>query len=85
MATKQELYSASAIRWASLARPLFILVAVVGAVAGVMADWRPGAILMVGGAAGALAAQLVVGVTAYRRSMRATWPAVPPLEDDDWD
>ncbi|MBA2614693.1 MAG: hypothetical protein H0U90_02775 [Actinobacteria bacterium] len=85
MATKEELYSTPAIRLASATRPAFVLIAVVGAVVGVTADWQPGAILMIGGVAGALVAQLVVGIVAYRRAMRTPWPDVPPVVDDDWD
>ena len=35
--------------------------------------------------AGAIAADVAGGIAAYRRTMRAAWPSVPPLTDDDWD
>jgi hypothetical protein len=85
MASHQELYGTGTIRTASALRPLFIAVAVAGAILGVASDWRPGAVLMVVGAAGTLAAQLVVGIAAYRRSMASRWPDVAPIRDDDWD
>jgi hypothetical protein len=82
MATVAELYSTWTIRVAGWTRSLSLALAVVGGLAAV-ADRRPGAFLIVGGAGGALAAQLVIGVSAYRRAMRRPWPQVPPLDDED--
>jgi hypothetical protein len=85
MASHEELYATGPIRTATALRPLFVAVAVVGAILGVASDWGPGAVLMVAGAAGTLAAQLVVGIAAYRRAMASEWPDVTPIVGDDWD
>jgi hypothetical protein len=84
MAPPDKLYATPAIRAAASARGVFSAVLVVGALTSVF--WRPGVVLLLTGLAGVLAAQLVVGITAYRRAMRRPWPAVRPLEsdEDDW-
>ena len=84
MATHEELYGTSSLRAARALRALFALVAVAGAIVAVTGS-SVAAVLIVLGAGGTLAAQLAVGILAYRRSMRATWPDVPPVRDDDWD
>ena len=85
MATRDELYSTATIRIASALRPLFGALTVTGCALAVLAGWRPGVVLVLVGVSGALGAQLVVGVVAYRRAMGAAWPDVRPVADDDWD
>jgi hypothetical protein len=58
----------------------FLLVA--GAWSGAL-GWRPGAFIMLAAVCCILTGHLLVGVIAYRRTMRRPWPKVPPLEDDD--
>lgn len=82
--SREELYETKTIRIAQGARGLFVLLAGVGAVAAA-SGWKPAAILLMVGLAGAIGSHLVVGVAGYRRAMRAPWPHVQPLADDDWD
>jgi hypothetical protein len=65
--------------------PGFDLLLFVGAF-GAALSWRPGALLMLTGAAGLLATHLYIGVSAYRETMNRPWPPVPPVsgDDDDW-
>ena len=65
--------------------PGFDLLLFVGAF-GAALSWRPGAFLMLIGAAGLLRTHLFIGVSAYRQTMKRPWPAVQPLpeDDDDW-
>jgi hypothetical protein len=53
---------------------------------GAALSWRPGAFLMLTGAAGLLTTHLFIGVSAYRETMNRPWPRVQPLpeDDDDW-
>jgi hypothetical protein len=58
------------------------LLAVTGVLA--LAGSRFAAWLMVGAATVGAAADVVLSVAKYRRTMRRPWPAVRPLPDDDW-
>jgi len=47
--------------------------------------WHPAAFIALGGLIGRLVMHHVIGIVAYRRSMRRPWPHVAPLnDDDDW-
>ena len=53
-------------------------------IAGALAQWRPGAYLMVGGLAVLVGSRITIALVEYRRVMSRPWPVVPPLADDDW-
>ena len=86
MTSRAELYAAPVFRVAGALRTVFGGIAVGGGVAAVAtggADWS--AIPLLAGAAGALVAQLVIGMLGYRRAFDHDWPQVEPVtDDDDW-
>ena len=84
MATGEELYGTAGLRAASALRPLFALVALAGGGLALTGS-ALAAVLILAGVGGMLAAQLAVGVLGYRRAMRASWPEVPPVREDDWE
>jgi hypothetical protein len=61
---------------------VFFLLLMVGAYAAVF-RWRPAAALMLTGLMGHLLVHVTVGVSAHWRIMRAPWPKITPLDDDD--
>jgi hypothetical protein len=67
--------------WVNLLTPGVLLVGAYGA----LLEWRPGAYLLIAALTLSVAANLAVGVLAYRRTMSRPWPRVQPLtDDDDW-
>ncbi|MBW3592900.1 MAG: hypothetical protein KY396_04325 [Actinobacteria bacterium] len=84
MATPDELYGRRTLIAAALGRNLFFAVALSGAL--VLQVSRPlSAALLLAALTGTIAMHVVVGIAGYRRAMRAPWPQVRPVVDDDWD
>ena len=84
MTAPDELYGGSiVIRIASASRGLFVLFAVAGGVAATTSSDRAAATFLLIGFVGLIVAQLVVGIAGYRRAMRAEWPKVDPIDDDE--
>ena len=69
--------------WQSVTSGAAVLT-VAGAVASV-AGWQSWAWLVVAGLGIGAVGQIVIGVIAFRRTMKRKWPDVAPLSDDDWD
>jgi len=85
MTAPDELYGDSiVIRIANASRSLFVLLALAGAVAAATSSDRAAATFLIVGFVGLIVAQLVVGIAGYRRAMRAEWPKVDPIDDDEW-
>lgn len=82
--TREEPYSRRMVVIASGARMLGNLVLLGGAFAAATGS-RVGIGAMAAGFFGILAVDVAVGITSYRRTMRAPWPTVAPVDDDDWD
>jgi hypothetical protein len=53
-------------------------------ICGALAQWRPGAYLMIAGLVSLVATHSAIALVEYRRVMARPWPSVPPLTDDDW-
>jgi len=65
-------------------KTVWLVLIVVGAWGAVLARWRTGGYLMLGGVVAQISTNVVVGVSGYRRVMSRPWPKVEPLPDDDW-
>ena len=85
MTAPRELYGATVFRVAAAARGFFYAAGLAGALLVVTDHQSLAAVLLLTAFVGVLLAQLVIGIAGYRRAMRASWPKVAPLADDDWD
>ena len=84
VAAPKELYGNRVFRAVALGRNLFFVIALLGVVA-LPVSRTLSASLFLAGLTGAIAMHLVAGIAGYRRTMRAEWPKVAPVADDDWD
>lgn len=82
--TRGDPYSKRMVVVASGARTLGSLALLGGALAAATGSWV-GIGAMAAGFVGMLAADLAVGIVSYRRTMRAPWPTVAPVDVDEWD
>ncbi len=78
----EELYSRWTLQGARLAGSIFVS-ALYGGMAAAAFGWAPGIVVALVGALSMFLIHLVVGVTAYRETMRRRWPAVEPLDGED--
>ena len=84
VASSSELYPRRPFVLWTVARFAGYVAVLAGALAAALRS-EVGMFVSVAGLVAVVAVDVAIGVAAYRRAMRAPWPQVTPLDDDDWD
>ena len=84
MTPPEELYRGRGFRLARSFEMLLLPLVPIGLVLVIAGTAVLGVVLFAIGTIGATLIHFWVGLAGYRRAMRAEWPKVEPLSDDDW-